>query len=110
MPLETRIARDRPWPRRVHLHFDFFVPEELLERLADPLFVVHDHDAAGTHGAVPRRFYSTTPVVCTFTSETAGSSFSGTAPFADAPPICFVICFTKGPGISMPRRLISVMS
>ena len=110
MRLEVGINADRLLPRRAHPHLDSFVLQELLERLAYPLFIVHDHDAAGTHGAVPRRLYNTTPVVCTFTSETAGSSFSGTAPFADAPAICFVICFTNGPGISMPRRLISVIS
>ncbi len=49
-------------------------------------------------------------VGCTATAETAGSTFSGTAPFAEAPAICFAMECTTGLGISMPRRVISLMS
>ncbi len=47
---------------------------------------------------------------CTFTAVTAGSTLTGTAPLLEAPAICFVIWVTKGPGISMPRRLIALMA
>ena len=108
--LEVGIDADRFVTRRAGLYLDFLVLEDLFQRLADPLFIVDDHHAAGTHGPVLRRLYNTTPVKCTFTSVTAGSTLTGTAPLGDAPAICLVSCVTKGPGISMPRKLISVMS
>ena len=53
--LELGIDADRLVAGRARLDFDLLVFQNLLQCFANPLLVIHDHDATGTHGDLRAR-------------------------------------------------------
>src|SRR4029077_13524805 len=102
MRAKLGVAQQRFRPRRARLHFDLFVLEDLLKRLANALLVVHHQDPP-VHELLRRYRYSTTPVGWIATSTKAGETRSGTAPVESAPATRWASCFTSGPGNGKPR-------